>query len=448
MLYISGEVFEWIDLKSEYPIKAISHLVLLLTFMYGLTTTASAIPFVLIAFLYGIYMLRAKKENEIRFNFYSCLTLTAIAFHYTIREWLTNEGPVIYSITLVGLYFLLNKEWKRRLQFYVVPFSLIFLGEYMTSRGLNDVYLLLHALILVGFILFYHSLKSYWIYASVIILGYLMIDLDQWLMIKKIPQDFQSIIWYAAGIIISLAGMHYFKRLYFKSLFVQLDFFAAYGVIYVLTGLSRSDNLTATLGLILLAVLFFVHARRFMEMKRGKRILQTLSCLFVLLAYYSFIDQFDIPVIIQTELNVLPWILLSYVITRKTWNVPELTANLIQYFLLGIIGITLMIDAMQSYQIMDAIILGTLSFISIIYGFISKQKSYFFTGLIVLLLNVLIQTRPYWGNMPWWVYLLVTGILLIGFASFNEYKKQKGIESPPIKTIIINNWKHWFGEWN
>ncbi|MDM5316244.1 hypothetical protein QUF49_09585 [Fictibacillus sp. b24] len=447
ILYISQEVFQRIDNKSEYPIKAVSHLVILLTFMYCLLMTTAAIPYVLIAFLYGIYVFRAKKEYEIRFNFYAGLTLAAIGFHYAIREWLSNEGPVIYSILLVGLYFLLNTEWKRHLQFYVVPFSLIFLGEYMTSSVLNELNLLLHAATLVGFVLFYQSLKGYWKYASVIILAYLMIDLDEWLMLIGRPQDLQSLIWFTAGIFVTFAGMYYFKKIFCETPFVQFDFFAVFGVIYVLTGLTRSENLITTLGLILLAVLFYVHARRFMEMQIGKRILQTLSSLFVLFAYYSFIDQFEIPAIIQTELNVLPWISISYVITRKTWKVPERTANLIQYFLLGIIGIILMIDAMQSYQIMDAIILGTLSFISIIYGFISKQKSYFFTGLIILLLNVLIQTRPYWGNMPWWVYLLLTGILLIGFASFNEYKKQKGIDSPPIKDIILSKWKNWFGEW-
>lgn len=447
MLFVSGEVFQRIDYKSEYPIKAVSHLVILLTFIYCLLITGAAIPYLLIAFLYGLYMFRTRIEYEIRFNYYAGLTLLAIGFHYAIKEWLSNEGPVIYSVILVGLYFLLNKEWKQRLQLYVVPFSLIFLGEYMTSRVTNDLYLLLHAAILVGFILFYQSLKGYWKYASVMILGYLMIDLDEMLIVYRISQDLNSIIWFMAGILISLAGIYYFKQLYFKSFIVQIDFFAVFGIIYVFTGLSRSEYMIATIGLILIAVLFYVHARRFKDVPIGKRILQTLSSLFVLFAYYSFMDQFEIAEIIQTELNVLPWIALSYVITRKTWELPERTANIIQYFLLGMIGITLMIDAMQSYQVMDAIILGTLSFISIIYGFISKQKSYFFTGLIVLLLNVLIQTRPYWGKMPWWVYLLLTGILLIGFASYNEFKKQKGMENPPLKDILLNRWNIWFGEW-
>ena len=54
-----------------------------------------------------------------------------------------------------------------------------------------------------------------------------------------------------------------------------------------------------------------------------------------------------------------------------------------------------------------------------------RIKSYFFVGIGVLLLNVLLQTRPYWGNFPWWGYLIIAGLTLIGFASFYELQKQK-----------------------
>ncbi|MED1864504.1 hypothetical protein P4V41_13640 [Fictibacillus nanhaiensis] len=447
LLLMSSEVFQKLDSSSEYPTKAVSHLITLILGVYSLLLTTSTVPFILLALVYGIYVYLARKEYEIRYNLYVSLIFLAIGFHYFIKEWLTNEGPVLYSILLAGFYFILNNQWKTRLRFFLVPFSVIFLGEYITIRGSNEIFLIIHAAALIGFIFFYQSLKRYWKYASVIMLIYLMIDLEEWLLINRIAAEMYSLAWFISGILISLTGMHFFKKLYSKSDYLQIDFFAVFGMIYVLTGLVHSENMLTTIGLVILAILFFVQGNRFLDVLIGKRILQTCSSLLVLFSYYSLLDQFEIPEIIQTELIVLPWILLSYIITRKMWDISEQIANLIQYVLLGVIGITLMIDAIESYQVMDAIILGSLSFASIIYGFISKQKSYFFTGLIVLLLNVLVQTRPYWGNMPWWAYLLLTGILLIGFASYNEFKKQKGIDSPPLKDIILNKWKHWFGEW-
>ncbi|MFE1244245.1 hypothetical protein ACFW35_08960 [Fictibacillus sp. NPDC058756] len=447
LLFVSGEYFKRVDASSEYPIKTVSHFFLVLTIGFSLLVSQDALPFTLLAILYGLYMIRTLKEYELRFYFYSGLTMLAVAFHYFISEWLPLEGPVIFSVLLAGLYFILKPHWKDRIIIYTVPFSLFFLGEYILSRGFNPTYLFIHAGLLVGFILFYQSLKGYWKYATAVILVYIMIDIEELFIVYAVQPDNKALIWFSAGFLTSMAGLIYNKNLFSKTLKFSIDVFAVFGVIYVSAGFTYSQGFLSTAGLSLLAILFYLHARRLGEFETGKRILQTISSLFVMFAYYSFINQFEVPAIVNTELNVLPWILLSYVITRKTWSISDKMATSVQYSLLGIIAALLIIDAMQSYQVMDAIILGTLSFVSIIYGFLSRQKSYFFTGMIVLLLNVLIQTRPYWGSMPWWVYLLLTGILLIGFASFNEFKKQKGIESPPLKEVLLKKWNQWFGEW-
>lgn len=447
LLFVSGEYFKRVDASSEYPIKTVSHFFLVLTIGFTILVSQDALPFTLLAILYGMYMIRTLKEYELRFYFYSGLTMLAVAFHHFISEWLPQEGPVIFSVLLAGLYFILKPRWKDRIIIYTVPFSLFFLGEYIISRGLNPTYLFIHAGLLIAFILFYQSLKGYWKYATTIILVYLMIDIEELFIVYAVQPDYKALIWFTAGFLTSLAGLYYNKKFFSKTPNFSIDVFAVFGVIYVSAGFTYSQGFLSTTGLSLLAILFYLHARRLGEFETGKNILQTISSLFVVFAYYSFINQFEVPALVNTELNVLPWILLSYVITRKTWNVSDKMATSVQYSLLGIIAALLMIDAMQSYKVMDAIILGTLSFVSIIYGFISRQKSYFFTGMIVLLLNVLIQTRPYWGTMPWWVYLLLTGILLIGFASFNEFKKQKGIESPPLKEVLLKKWNQWFGEW-
>jgi hypothetical protein len=446
-LFVNGEFFKRIDVKSEYPIKAVSHFLLLLNIGFTILVVKESLAFTLLAVLYGMYMIRAIKEYELRYYLFASLTMVSIAFHYFIFEWLTNEGPVIFSAMLAGLYFILKPQWKERIIFYTVPFSLFFLGEYLLSLDINRTYLFIHLVFLIGFIAFYQSLQGYWKYATAVILIYLMIDLEELFTVYAVQSENKALIWFTAGLLISLAGLIYNKKLFTKSPKLSMDVFAIFGVIYVSAGFNHSQGFELTAGLSLLAILLYLHGRRIIEFETSSKLLTTISSLFVLFAYYSFIAQFNIPAIIQTELNALPWILLSYVITRKTWNVSEKIAGSIQYFLLGIIAALLMIDGMQSYLVMEAIILGTLSFISIIYGFVSRQKSYFFTGMIVLLLNVLIQTRPYWGSMPWWVYLLLTGILLIGFASFNEFKKQKGIESPPLKEVILKKWNKWFGDW-
>jgi hypothetical protein len=88
-------------------------------------------------------------------------------------------------------------------------------------------------------------------------------------------------------------------------------------------------------------------------------------------------------------------------------------------------ALLLVLDGLASSTVHDALILGSLSLISVLAGVWLRIKAYFFVGSGVLLLNVLLQTRPFWGNLPWWGYLLGAGTVLISVASFNEWNKQK-----------------------
>ncbi|MEH7744286.1 hypothetical protein V7659_04445, partial [Neobacillus drentensis] len=105
-------------------------------------------------------------------------------------------------------------------------------------------------------------------------------------------------------------------------------------------------------------------------------------------------------------------------------------------------------DGLASNTIYDAIIVGTLSLLSLLAGMFLQIKSYFFVGAGVLLLNVFLQTRPYWGNMPWWFYLLIAGLILITVASFNEWNKQKVNKGETtfimvLKEKVISTMKKW-----
>lgn len=93
---------------------------------------------------------------------------------------------------------------------------------------------------------------------------------------------------------------------------------------------------------------------------------------------------------------------------------------------------------MASNTIYDALIVGTLSLASMLGGMFYQLKSFFFIGSGVLLLNVFIQTKPYWGNMPWWGYLLIAGSILITVASYNEWHKQKTSDGKQTLISIFN----------
>jgi hypothetical protein len=89
-----------------------------------------------------------------------------------------------------------------------------------------------------------------------------------------------------------------------------------------------------------------------------------------------------------------------------------------------------------------------LALVSIVAGMQLRTKSYFFVGIWVLLFNVMYQTKEYWGNMPWWGYLLIAGTTLIGIASYNEWNKQRTEKDRQNKVVgkvkqFLSSLKEW-----
>lgn len=149
------------------------------------------------------------------------------------------------------------------------------------------------------------------------------------------------------------------------------------------------------------------------------------GAMFLLQPYFALVEYLPIPQVLSREAYVLPFIAVSILIRLiLKGRFPDFISKL-QWAVLAVSAVLLVEDALAGSTIQDALIIGILSLLSIFGGLIWKIKSYFFTGFAVLLLNVLMQSRPFWGNLPWWAYLLIAGSLLIAAASYYEWNKQK-----------------------
>ena len=76
---------------------------------------------------------------------------------------------------------------------------------------------------------------------------------------------------------------------------------------------------------------------------------------------------------------------------------------------------------------------GLLLVLSIL-GYVKKWGPIFITSLVFILINMVILTRMFWLSIPWWVYLLLVGSILIGFAIRNEMVEKK--DSNKIKEFM------------
>lgn len=167
-----------------------------------------------------------------------------------------------------------------------------------------------------------------------------------------------------------------------------------------------------------------------MQVKRveetiAKNVVVTVTALASLLPYYIVLDHVTIPTLLDMEAKALPFLLLTIFLSKKTWQSYGKIMNIVQTVVLVIATLLIVADAIDSNTIYDAVIVGGLAITSIIGGMHYRVKSYFFVGIAVLLLNVFLQTKPFWGNLPWWMYLIFGGATLIGFASFYEWQKQR-----------------------
>ena len=124
----------------------------------------------------------------------------------------------------------------------------------------------------------------------------------------------------------------------------------------------------------------------------------------------------------------LPWLVLIFIYTRgflesvsiKTVNIIELVTLSIWYLILS-----------SKVSLEVAIFVGVISFVSILIGFKSqKWISLYYTGIAFLILNVIIQLKEFWTSIPIWAYILLAGLVLIGFVTYKEYNRNNEIQEP------------------
>ena len=70
------------------------------------------------------------------------------------------------------------------------------------------------------------------------------------------------------------------------------------------------------------------------------------------------------------------------------------------------------------------IYIGIVGLIIIFIGYINKSLMPIFKfGVILTIINIIIQLKDLWNAIPFWLYLLTCGIAIISFVTYKEIKK-------------------------
>ena len=133
------------------------------------------------------------------------------------------------------------------------------------------------------------------------------------------------------------------------------------------------------------------------------------------------ITDLDLKTITLIKIGIyLLWVpLFTRLIIRK-YSIEACKA--IEYIANIIINIWAFTSYSSEY---DGLLFVSLLVIIVIVSYCIKLGPVFLISIISILINILILTREFWLTIPWWIYVLVIGIILISFAVYNEINANK-----------------------
>jgi len=408
---------------------------ILALFVYAISTKLMTVEWKIKAFLYG--------------SFTSLFFIVTTVLDQIINQPFGNYEFVFTSALLLLFAFFAKDEYKKRTAYYLIPFSIIGIVFTLITYPFDFLPYLVTLAYAFGTVFYLHKIQ--WDVLGIVPLFLAFIATVEFTYSSDLGELAKMLVTGGVGIVLSIIGQLVYKKLveYWPKIqqlkidgftFVSFMFF---GLMYLFE--DPFIWIHAIPG-VLIAISFLLQRKRVPE--RLSVLMTILGGAYLLQPYYSIMAKLNIPPLWEREVIVLPFIILIIFIRRCLKGRYAEITKAVQWGVLLVVSLLLIQDGLASNTIYDAIIVGTLSLLSLLAGMFLQIKSYFFVGAGVLLLNVFLQTRPYWGNMPWWFYLLIAGLILITVASFNEWNKQKANKGETtfimvLKEKVIATMKKW-----
>lgn len=379
-----------------------------------------------------IYMVSMKKSVQnwaIHLFLYSAFTslfMVFVTWFMRLEDIDLSYAFLITSVIIVIYWAIGDPVVKRRTLYYLIPFSFLGMGSFLLPLAFTLTAYLALLLYAAGMLAILHrekwSILAFWP-VMMIYLGTL-----EYLVYERLGAGIELFILAGFGIVLLALGHWIYKDFFTNSpewLNRTIDVYGIAGFLFLATmyAFPQPELWMKVLPGVLMAVAIWLQRKRVSAASRWIPLFVAGG--YLLQPYYALMREMEIPSLLEKEVLLLPLLVLVIYLRVIVKGRYEKATSGILWAVLSIVSIILVLDGLETSTVYDALILGTLSLASILAGLFLRIKSYFFVGSAVLLLNVLIQTKPLWGNLPWWAYLLIAGSILIVVASMNEWQKQK-----------------------
>lgn len=248
-----------------------------------------------------------------------------------------------------------------------------------------------------------------------------------------------------------------YKMVYFVSIIIGI----------VLTVLSNSYEKNILVDVLTILPCLYLYISSIKEEKTGKAVCSYIALLLSIYNVTSIANVLDLNKVLSSI--IFAWIIIVFIILSKRDIIKKISYfailvpiyDVIRYFdfafeykavaisvmilyitfliakllckddtaksVVGTIGIVLSVyflSVLNNFVV--GIYIGIVGLIALLIGYFNKNmKPIFITGIIITVANIFIQLNNLWDEIPFWLYLLVGGLTLIGIVTYKEINKNK-----------------------
>lgn len=406
-------------------------LILLQMYLKGLDTTLKksfkwiGVP---IFILTSLFIIDGKVLSLILFTVF-----TLCSFTYFIKN--NNNlykilSYVYLNILLFDFFSLINLNYME----YVFPITtllIIFIESLIKNikNKASDIYLIISFIIsnitllslnsLSGFIISL-GINAYYIYyinyykRNINYLCVPLLSMIPYIYFSNVMNIYNFNFMYIISIII-LSILSYFVYIKKQNFYIiMLYVYTSFHII----GLDGNKYLNILLLIIGTIICYLIKNKKVKDIYKG--LIYLLS-----LILYNFII-YDLKLDTTTTFDIGIYIVLTLLFTRTIFKKYSNNYKIWEYIICSLINLVTLFNCYNwSDRFLYIIFLVTVVFISYVFKF----GPVFLVCLIAILLNTLFLI----GIIPWWIYILIIGIILISFAIYNEIKDKNQEKKVNIK---------------
>ena len=138
------------------------------------------------------------------------------------------------------------------------------------------------------------------------------------------------------------------------------------------------------------------------------------------LPIYRFTYYLNVDLEIKNIIRTLYYLYLVYVIGNNIIK-DEDKKDKVASILVSLIVISIMFTGSW----LTGLFVGLIGLVSIVIGYLVKTyKSLFTVGIAITIINIIYRLRNLLTEIPMWLYLLIGGLLMIGFVTYKEINKK------------------------